>query len=313
MRLELNIDWKRTLLIAADVVLAVYLLLAFTSWHTQEAHAGKKCARVFIDIADENENGFLKSADIKKLLESERIFPLGQTLGNISMRDIEDRLRLMPFVKTAQCYATQQGYVYVTVTQRTPVLRVKAASGDDYYIDDNGGVMPNSQYTSDMIIATGDFNRQYATQCLFVLAQTLMGNDLWRNLVEQINVQEDGTVELVPRVGDHIVNIGSLPDSPVQRKREQMIREHTERQMNRLEQFYRYGLCHAGWKKYDYISLEFCNQIVCRKRKEEPPAELQAKPDNDAAPETKQKDEKSGENKEQGGKKQENKNQGSRE
>ena len=90
----------------------------------------------------------------------------------------------MPFVKTAQCYATDDNHVCITITQRTPIVRVKSMNGDDYYIDDNGGVMPNSQYTSDMIIVTGSVSRQYACQYVYLLAQELMGDDLWRNQVE---------------------------------------------------------------------------------------------------------------------------------
>lgn len=266
MQIRLNIDWKKTLLISADILLAAYLVLVFVSWHAPEKESAK-CNRVFINIADENENGFLKSGDVKKLLENNKLFPLTQNIKDISTRDIEQQLRQMPFVNTAQCYATQQGYVYVTITQRTPVLRVKTATGDDYYIDDNGGVMPNSQYTSDMIIATGNFNRQYAMQQLYFLAQTLMKSDLWSNQIEQINVLPDYTVELTPRVGDHIINIGILPNAPTARKRQIAISDYVNKQMHRLELFYHYGLCHSGWKKYDYISLEFNNQIVCRKRK----------------------------------------------
>lgn len=269
MHLELNINWKKTALITADIVLAAYLLLACLSWHKPKAPT-TKCNRVFINIADENENGFLKSADVKKVLETNRIFPLSKQFNEFSVRDIEKRLRQMPFVKTAQCYATQQGYIYVTVTQRTPVLRVKASSGDDYYIDDNGGIMPNSEYTSDMIIATGDFNRMYATQYLYYLARWFMNDDLWRNQIEQINILQDKTIEIIPRVGDHIIILGELPNDTNAQKREKLITDFAAKQMHRLELFYRNGLCHAGWKKYDRISLEFNNQIVCRKRSNKP-------------------------------------------
>jgi len=144
------------------------------------------------------------------------------------------------------------------------------AGGDDYYIDDNGGVMPNSQYTSDMIIVTGNINRQYAVHYIYHLAKRLMDDDLWRNQIEQINVLPDSTIELVPRVGEHIINIGSLPQADTQTKRKTLIDEYVDKQMQRLRLFYEYGLCHSGWKKYEYISLEFCNQIVCRRRSQQP-------------------------------------------
>ena len=170
------------------------------------------------------------------------------------------------FVNTAQCYITTEGNVKLSLTQRTPIVRVKAESGEDYYIDDNGGVMPNTQYTSDMIIVTGALSKQYACKYISLLASTIMADDLWRNQIEQINVLKDKTIEIVPRVGDHIINIGELPSANTDAARNTRIREYVEKQLQRLESFYRFGLVHAGWNKYEYISLEYTNQIVCRKR-----------------------------------------------
>ena len=265
--MTININWKKTCLIAFDVVLAIYLIMAFTSWNNP-TESLVVCSKVDIKIADEHESGFLTSNELKVLLERRGIFPLSQRVKDIDPRQIEERLKEMPFVKTAQCYVTRDGHACITVTQRTPIVRVKSIMGDDYYIDDNGGIMPNSQYTSDMIIVTGYVNKNYACKYVRVLAQYLMNDDLWRNQVEQINVLPDKTIELVPRVGDHIINIGSLPMSRDDKKREDAITAFVDQQMKRLNLFYRYGLIHAGWNKYEYISLEFLNQIVCRKREE---------------------------------------------
>lgn len=265
MRIDFNIDWKRTLLITADVVLAVYMVLVLISWHKPKVR-DVVCNKVVIRIEDERDNVFLDEEEVKKLLEKYDLYPMLKSVSKINTRDIEHRLVKMPFVKTAQCHINQAGDVYVAVTQRTPVVRVKAESGDDYYIDDNAGIMPNSQYTSDMIVATGNIDRNYAVKYIYHLARLLMADDLWRNQIEQIHVLADRSIELVPRVGDNIINIGQLPVSNDSRHRAEVIEEFASKQLNRLQLFYKHGLCHAGWKKYDYISLEFSNQIVCHRR-----------------------------------------------
>lgn len=265
--MKLNINWKKTLLITADLCIAAYLFMALTSWN-KPAEVSPVCTKVVINIADENENGFLNSAEVKTLLEQKGLYPLSKHIRDISPRRIEQSLVKMPFVSTAQCYTTQEGHVCITITQRTPIVRVKSFNGEDYYIDDNGGVMPNSQYTSDMIIVTGSVTRPYACKYVCLLAQILMADDLWRNQIEQINIRPDRTVELVPRVGDHIVNIGALPTAPEESKRRELVTAYVGKQLERLELFYRQGLSHAGWNRYDYISLEFFNQVVCRKREQ---------------------------------------------
>ncbi len=265
--MRLNIDWKKTLLITLDVFIVAYLVMAVISWHNPTKTA-LACTKVNINIADDEENGFLNPAEVKRLLETNGIYPLSKPIKDINPRDIEKRLVKMPFVNTAQCYVTKEGHVCITITQRTPIVRVKSFNGDDYYVDDNGGVMPNSQYTSNMIIATGAISRVYACNYLVVMMQCIMDDDLWRNEIEQINVLPDRTVELIPRVGDHIVNIGALPTAANKHIRDSKVHEYVTRQLKRLEEFYRYGLSQAGWNKYSYISLEYTNQIVCRKKDE---------------------------------------------
>jgi cell division protein FtsQ len=250
--IRININWKKTFLVIFDVVIAGYLVMAMTSWNKPVEHSDM-CTKVKINIADENENGFLNSKEIKSLLERNRMYPLSRPIAEINTRSIEERLTHMPFVNTAQCYTTTDGYVCITVTQRTPIIRVKSNNGDDYYLDDNGGVMPNSQYTSDMIIVTGAVTRHYATHYVVLLAQIINSSELWSRQIEQINILPDKSVELVPRVGDHIAYLGK----PVQ----------IQEKLERLRKFYKYGLSYAGWNKYERISVEFDNQIVCKKAK----------------------------------------------
>lgn len=271
--MKIRINWKYCALIVIDVVIVVYLVFAMTSWNKPD-ETPRVCTKVEINIEDENENGFLKTAEVKTLLERKSLYPLKQRLEDINTREIENILLKTAFVKTAQCYVTQEGHVNLTLTQRTPIVRVKADNGEDYYIDDNGGVMPNSQYTSDMIIVTGQLTKQYACKYISILAATIMADDLWHNQVEQINVLKDKTIEIVPRVGDHIINIGMLPNNRFPERRKELVTEFVLNQLHRIELFYKYGLSEAGWNKYSYISIEFANQVICTNRD----SKSQAKP-----------------------------------
>ncbi len=261
----MRINWKYCALIVIDLVIVVYLVFAMTSWNKPD-ETPRQCSKVEISIEDENENGFLKTAEVKSLLEKKNLYPLNKRLDDINTREIENILLKTAFVNTAQCYVTTKGYVKLSLTQRTPIVRVKAESGEDYYIDDNGGVMPNSQYTSDMIIVTGILSKQYACKYISILASTIMADDLWRNQIEQINVLKDKTIEIVPRVGDHVINIGMLPNSRFPDKRKEKVTEFVQKQLRRIELFYKYGLSEAGWNKYSYISVEFANQVICTNR-----------------------------------------------
>jgi cell division protein FtsQ len=70
--------------------------------------------------------------------------------------------------------------------------------------------------------------------------------------VEQINVTASQELELVPRVGEHIIFLGKPGDY--------------DQKFTRLEKFYKKALNEIGWNKYARISLEFDNQIICTKK-----------------------------------------------
>lgn len=256
---------KKTILVMLNLLLAVYLMLAITSFNKPE-DTYPVCTKISINIEDESTNGFLSTKEIKSILERNRLYPFKKKMADVNPRDIEEKLMSTPFVKTAQCYKTKDGTVCISITQRLPIVRIKNDRGADYYLDDHGGIMPNSKYTSDLIIATGRVNEWYARNYLAYLAMEIMGNDFWKNQIVQINILPDGGVELVPRVGEHVVYIGALPQTRIKSQRRKTVEDYVGKKLDRLEKFYKYGLSQAGWNKYSYINLEFDNQIICKKR-----------------------------------------------
>lgn len=248
----MTINWKHSALVLVDIVLAAYLVLAVTAFN-QPDESDNVCREVNIVISDGAVNGFLDKEEIKMLLQRTRCYPVGDQMSHVDVRAIEEQLLRNPFVSSAQCYKTQTGHVNIVINQRLPVIRVKADNGDDYYVDEQGKIMPNTRFASNLVIATGSISRQYATTALKSMGRFLLQSPLWSSQVEQLHVLSDGTVEMVPRVGDHIVYLGSPTN--------------LERKLTRLEKFYKYGLSQAGWNKYSYISVEFDNQIICKKRK----------------------------------------------
>ena len=258
-------SWSKRLFVASDILIAIYLLLAFLSFD-KKGDPKALCSKVNIDIADNAAGGFLDAKVIKERLQKTGFYPIGRQLKDVDTRGIEEMLRRSPFVKTAECYKTEGGYVYISVTQRMPVIRIKADNGDDYYVDDHDCIMPRSSYTSDLIIASGNINRWYAINYISPLGKAIMQNDVWKNLIEQINITPNLGVELVPRIGDHIVYIGQLPEITDKSKHDKDIAQFVDKKMTRLEKFYKYGLSQVGWNKYSYVNIEFDNQIICKRK-----------------------------------------------
>lgn len=259
---------KKWLLIVADAALAVYLVLAMVAFNHPDKSA-RVCTKVVINIDDDNAIGFLTTDEIKSILQRKGLYPERKKLSEVKPGRIEQTLKRSPFVKTAECYITQDGEVNINITQLLPVVRVKSNNGDDYYIDEEGRIMPHSTYTSDLVIATGYVSKGFARHFITYVATAIMADDMWRNLIEQINVTPDHGIEVVPRVGDHVVFLGYLPAYKNKQMQRDSVEAFVSHKLTRLEKFYKYGLSQAGWNKYSHIDLEFDNQIICKRRKNE--------------------------------------------
>ncbi len=275
------IKWKKIIIGLLDILLAVYLVLAVTSWNKPD-EKGAVCNEVNINISDVNNAGFLSAAEVKDILKKAKLYPLNKSMKKINPRSIEEALKAGPFVRTAQCYKTTGGAVIINITQRMPIIRIKSDTGDDYYLDDNGGILPNSKYTSDLIIATGAIDKLFARYYLTSLAKVINASPFWLNQIEQIHVLPNKGIEIVPRVGDQIIFLGHLPYAKYKSARERNIRDFVTKKLERLGKFYKYGISQIGWNLYTYIDLEFDNQIVCKKHIEEEDVTATGKSSSDA-------------------------------
>lgn len=244
--------WKTIIVVTLDAAIAVYLVLAATVFNRPVDKAAV-CSEVKIDITQHGDEGFLSPAEVKQMLIRQQLYPLNQPLQFVSTRRVEEALEKSPFIDQAECYKTQNGQVYIVLEQRQPVLHVMTSAGERYYLDNHGDILPSTGITKDLIVATGIISHSYARQVLAPLANSLSDDTFWQNQIVQLNVLGDGSLELVPRVGDHIAYLGAPTDIP--------------NKLDRLRKFYKYGLSHAGWNRYERISVEFGNQIICKKRK----------------------------------------------
>ena len=99
------------------------------------------------------------------------------------------------------------------------------------------------------MIATGNIDRKLAKKEILELANIIQEDNFWDCQIEQINVTASREIQLIPRVGDHIVLLGKG--------------ENLEEKLTRLKQFYKRILGKVGWDRYSMINLEFDNQIIC--------------------------------------------------
>ncbi len=232
------------------LLIVSYLAVAVTLFSHKPAD--QACSNIKLVIKDTVNAGFITRDEIAGLLQKKNIYPVGKKLEGIHTKSIEQEIGKHPLVDRAECYKTPGGKLCVEVSQRIPVLRIMAANGENYYIDNKGTVMPpNAKCTAHRAIVTGEVDQAFATGDIYKLGVFLQNNSFWNAQIEQINVLSGRRIELVPRVGNHIIYLGKL--------------DKYEEKLARLKKFYEKGLNRVGWNKYSRINVEFSNQIICTK------------------------------------------------
>ncbi|MEG1545261.1 MAG: cell division protein FtsQ, partial [Tannerellaceae bacterium] len=136
--------------------------------------------------------------------------------------------------------------------QKIPILRVISVRGN-FYVDNLGSTMPISpRYVMQLPIVSGYVEKEFAMNELYKFALFLQENEFWNNQIEQIYVYPDGEIELIPRVGDHRIVLGTF--------------DNFEEKLANLQLFYDQAIPKVGWEKYGMINLKYKNQIVCTKK-----------------------------------------------
>ena len=113
--------------------------------------------------------------------------------------------------------------------------------------------MPVSKHYSAFVpIATGAISEKFAKNELYDFALFLKRNEFWNAQIEQINVDYHNEIELIPRVGDHIILLGRF--------------DNYEYKLNKLLSIYKSDFGNSGWNCYKQINLKYDNQVVCTKK-----------------------------------------------
>ena len=84
------------------------------------------------------------------------------------------------------------------------------------------------------------------------MADFVNKNEFWRAQIEQVFIQANGQLLLLPQVGDYLIEFGTPDDY--------------ELKFRNLKAVYQQGFKNLGWNKYKAISVKYRNQIVCTKK-----------------------------------------------
>lgn len=246
---------KFTVLSLLSLGLMIYVVYAmfFLSGPDEE----ERCTAVELTVEKDNGSSmFVDAGDIEKILKNANVYPKGMLMKDVDTEKIEETIRGNEFISKVECYKSANGKLCVNVEQRVPVIFVIPEGKDGYFVDAQGKIIPNRNSATNLVVASGNIDEKYASKELAEFGQFLQTDEFWNNQIEQIYVTKDRkgkrVVEIVPRVGDQIVYLGTL--------------ENYQKKLRKLRTFYDKAVGTVGWKKYARVNLEYDNQIICTKR-----------------------------------------------
>ncbi len=270
---KLNIDWKRV----SQISLRVLVLVGFLAsvGFTEHRRSEMLCKEVSITIDDSLGNSFVEREDIEQIIRDKFGKLEGKQVLSINTAMLESIINNNPFVLRAEVFSTINGKVMVKVKQRNPVVRIVNASNESYYIDEDGVLMPVSdKFSAHVLVANGNiFNRETEHKIrkmgwqakneetlqptllekIFMVSTYIEKDDFWNAQIEQLYVNAEGEIELIPRVGNQTIVLGD--ETAIEEK------------FSRLFMLYKEGFSKTGWNQYSKIDLRFKDQVVCQKNK----------------------------------------------
>lgn len=242
--------FKYIAVILSIVLLCVYI--GFTLVYFSPMFRSVRCSEVTIVIKDGESRSFVSSEDVEELLKRHLVYPSKHKIGEVRMGVIEEVIKSNPMVRTAECYRTASDGIKIEVTQRRPVVRV-ITPVRSYYIDSDGEEMPTSiKYSAYVPVLSGNISPTYLRSHLMDLVGYISKDKFLNAQIEQIYVDSQLRLELVPRVGSHVVRFGTV--------------DNYEKKCDNLKLFYQKVSNQVGWNFFKSIDLSFENQIICEKR-----------------------------------------------
>lgn len=243
--------WKKITILVLIIVLGIVLPVVLSCFVPEKVET--VCAGIEIVIDDAGVYNFVSEKNVENYLTSSGLNPVGKKYGDISLIEMERKLSGMSMVKNVVCFFENNGTLCIKVTQRKPVFRVKDVN-NDYYMDTDRQRMPTSiRYSAYVPVVTGNVDFSFAENDLYDFIVYLQNKSRWNAAFSQIYVYPDNRVELIPRVGDFVITMGTL--------------DSYESKLKKLDLFLEKMPEYIGWNKYSEINLEYRNQVVCTKCK----------------------------------------------
>ena len=220
----------------------------------------KQCADIKIEITGVERHMFIDEKDVLDIINATGPVA-GKAITALNLRQMETVVEKNPWVRNAEMFLDNNQVLQVRIEERQPVARVFTLEGASFYVDSNAMRLPLSEKISARVPMFTGFP---STKEVLSKPDSLLLNDIvklgkhilvdsfWMAQVAQVEITPQAGFELVPVIGDHIVNLGSA--------------EELDRKFKHLYTFYQQAWMQNGINTYEKLDVQYSNQVVAVKK-----------------------------------------------
>ena len=174
-----------------------------------------------IEVTALSDNKYLiNKKDVHRLILDHLGYePNNINIKNLDLHQLEKMIERDQRVDEAQLYVDKHNRLHVKVNQKVPVVRIEDKSSA-YYLDKRGSFIPTVEKVAVRVpIATGNIGsydeltlkkKGTVLHDLLQMVNYISEDDFLLSLVEQIDVEDDGEMIIVPKVGRNTIEFGNI-------------------------------------------------------------------------------------------------------
>ncbi|HYJ38553.1 MAG TPA: hypothetical protein VEV87_08040 [Chitinophagaceae bacterium] len=236
-------------------IAAIVLLIAAIQKKNQQV-----CEGYEIEITGVEEQLFFDKKKIEEIL-FEKQLPLNKPISSFDLRGMEKKLETNVWVKDAQLFFDNNEKLQIEVYEREPIARVFTISGNSFYIDSSGHRLPLSENQAAHLLVFTNFPVEKGKlkpvdsilmRHMVEMSEYINKSEFWQAQVQQIEITQRKTFEIVPLVGKHVVVFGGVNEM--------------KEKFNRLQVFYKEVMSKTGFDCYEKLDVQYKEQVVATRK-----------------------------------------------
>jgi len=242
----------------ARFVAAIFLLFFLAFSISNKLNSAVADINITISQNDDNRT-LISKKDVRYLLKSELGYDINiAEVRQLDLFKLERMLNRDDRINKADMYLDKHNNLFIAVEQKQPIVRVDVTGGHDYYLDYKGERIPVTDVFR-VPVVTGHVDK-YVPEFLKIkkhnlnsvlnVAQRIHDDEFLTALVEQVFVDKDGSVTIVPKVGRDKILLGQAED--------------LDEKFYKLKVYYEQGIKKIGIDKFDELDLQYSGQILER-------------------------------------------------